>query len=58
MSGRTIGMIRYVLPIFFYVVLLAETASRRPWFHSLWVYVSGLLLAFYAIAYACWYWAA
>jgi hypothetical protein len=58
MSGRTIGMIRYVLPIFFYVVLLAETATRHPWFHSLWVYVSGLLLAFYAIAYACWYWAA
>jgi len=58
MSGRTIGMIRYVLPIFFYVVFLAEIGDRRPGFHNAWLIVSSLLLAFYTICFACWYWTA
>lgn len=58
MSGRTIGMIRYVLPVFLYQVFLAEIGNRRPWFHAFWVFTSALLLAFYTICFACWYWAA
>jgi hypothetical protein len=58
MSGRTIGMIRYILPIFFYPVLLAEIGSSRPWFHTFWVFASTLFLAFYTICFACWYWTA
>lgn len=56
MSGRTIGMMRYVLPIFLYVVFLAEIGQRRPWFHNLWIFCSSLFLAYYTICFACWYW--
>ena len=58
MSGQTVGMIRYILPAFYYVIFLAEVGERRFWFHTLWVYASSLLLAFYTICFACWYWTA
>jgi len=58
MSGQTIGMIRYVLPIFFFPIFLAEIGDRRPWFHSFWLYASCLFLAFYTICFACWFWTA
>jgi hypothetical protein len=57
MSNLTIGMIRYILPVFFFPVFLAEIGRKRPWFHSFWVFASSLLLAFYTICFACWYWA-
>lgn len=58
LMGYSNGMIRYVLPVFFVPVFLAEIGARRPWFHALWVFFSSTLLAYYMVCYACWYWTA
>lgn len=56
--GGAISLVRNVLPVFFYVILLAEIGNQRQWFHTLWIYLSSLLLAFYTVCFACWYWTA
>ena len=51
----TNGLIRDATAVFVYLVLLAEIGHKRPWFHTLWIYVSGLLLTFYTACFVCWH---
>lgn len=54
-TERTMGMMRSTLHVFFLPIMLAEIGARRPRFNTIWIYLSGLLVSYYTICFACWY---
>jgi len=56
-SGRTIGMLRYMLPAFPIYMLLAELCLKNKRFNDVWLIISCALTTFFTICFSNWYWA-